>query len=540
MQDSGESEGHSSYTTAEDNNSMQDAENGKAQTPDPSSLAAVDTDADVNSVVQSETASFFQRESELQTIQKRFGEVLSRKKPSIPYQSRFKEEFGGHDSPHTSFIPRILLTLPKRSKRSSKTAESAKNRSSCSAEAADKAKGAKESSRRYARRSSYSFGGNLRPLSANVYLRPSGDESATDLWERALRLEAEQREGVALHSEALRPERSKRFLRPGSQLSSLYSRHSAEPSRLTPQAEELPTKSEGSSRWFVPRWKAVMHVDESPVLQDKYELLSKAATPPESWAKYPSHTRNERNEHATTADSVNPRDFAIHTVSTDGQVCWTTDRSLAMHIGSLEARSSSFHEKVGKVVKSGLFKLLPFKDHFVDAKSNALGRRRGSSQLAREVEYPELEALPVDIAFCPQETTVSFGSDDNDMASAAAAVRQQSPSPSVESPPKTPLLKVISRDCEGTPQTNDVFVTPLSRYGIPDTPGQRAMYQFKLAPAKSDLSLPVCKTEPLANKDNNMPRSVTWTGSALLNQPSIRELESIRHDLRGLGQEGNQ
>ncbi|KAI8673461.1 hypothetical protein NCS55_00666300 [Fusarium keratoplasticum] len=73
---------------------------------------------------QSECASFLQRETELGTIERRFGDLFSRKKPNSQYTSRFREEFNEPSlgqPVRKSFMSKIHLTVPIRFKASSRS-----------------------------------------------------------------------------------------------------------------------------------------------------------------------------------------------------------------------------------------------------------------------------------------------------------------------------------------------------------------------------------------------------------------------------------
>ncbi|KFA46282.1 hypothetical protein S40293_06468 [Stachybotrys chartarum IBT 40293] len=63
------------------------------------------TAQDDQSSNHSETLSYLMREAELQTVQRRFKDVLSRTKPSLRVSSRFKEDFTT-SSPMKSFLPK--------------------------------------------------------------------------------------------------------------------------------------------------------------------------------------------------------------------------------------------------------------------------------------------------------------------------------------------------------------------------------------------------------------------------------------------------
>ncbi|RSL80686.1 hypothetical protein CEP51_006406 [Fusarium floridanum] len=74
---------------------------------------------DTASRSQSECASFLQREAELGTIERRFGDLLARRKSKSQYISRFREEFNEPSlgqPVRKSFMSKIHLTVPIRFK----------------------------------------------------------------------------------------------------------------------------------------------------------------------------------------------------------------------------------------------------------------------------------------------------------------------------------------------------------------------------------------------------------------------------------------
>jgi hypothetical protein len=74
------------------------------------------------SLPDSETTTFREREAELLTIEHRFKDILARKKPLPPIDSRFKEEFDApqaRGSIRSALITRVLLSAPRHSSRPS-------------------------------------------------------------------------------------------------------------------------------------------------------------------------------------------------------------------------------------------------------------------------------------------------------------------------------------------------------------------------------------------------------------------------------------
>lgn len=118
-----------------------------------------------------------------------------------------------------------------------------------------------------------------------------------------------------------------------------------------------------------------------------------SVTPPASWARFPSQTRNERNAAASELDSVKPRDFAVREASTLGGIIWTTDKG---DDGGPSHRAvvRSVSDKFTQSFKSRWSKLNP-KRMVTNLKDKSIqGARRSSIQASGDLEYPELELLP--------------------------------------------------------------------------------------------------------------------------------------------------
>ncbi|KAI9158624.1 hypothetical protein HJFPF1_06622 [Paramyrothecium foliicola] len=80
--------------------------------------AQPDSLLDVVSLSGSETTTFRDREAELRTIEQRFKDILARKRPSSPLDSRFREEFDVPRSQgglRSAVLARVLLSTSKRS-----------------------------------------------------------------------------------------------------------------------------------------------------------------------------------------------------------------------------------------------------------------------------------------------------------------------------------------------------------------------------------------------------------------------------------------
>ncbi|KPM39327.1 hypothetical protein AK830_g7229 [Neonectria ditissima] len=381
---------------------------------------------DTGSLSQSETTSFVQREVELRTIQKRFGEVLSRKKLPLPTSSRFREEFADPIRGRTgraSFIDKIHLTVPRRFKTGSRSQDVAEqentprmslntNLDSVPHDMGIAYNREESSKQKLKRPSNLSIRSHMQ-LSSQVYQRPNSDrqESTTDLWQRAIRLEAEERHSSNTHISTPKSKRGqvlsnnhslnlKVGLERGDSTgnSSLSTRNpNREPSQLTPNADELPTNDPLKS--LIQRWATEMRPGvsgfEDGIGREDSKKLTK---PPLSWSRFPSHTREERTRHASIKDNVKPKDFAIKEITPDGTVIWVTHPDFKVEDLGDKALTRSFSAKIGQVVKSKLTWFLPLRNVHL-AEKKVTGKSRIISRGARQLEYPELEILPTESGY---------------------------------------------------------------------------------------------------------------------------------------------
>jgi hypothetical protein len=122
---------------------------------------------------------------------------------------------------------------------------------------------------------------------------------------------------------------------------------------------------------------------------------------PASWARFPSHDRGERVLNIVS-DLIESKDFAIHETTSDGKPVYYQNE-MKYHINHYPGDD---HESHRYERKKGFFRKLEdkFKDQLpkFDEKDKELVvdqtyGRRGSTNLGAELEYPELEILPVEM-----------------------------------------------------------------------------------------------------------------------------------------------
>lgn len=235
------------------------------------------TDETVSSML-SETESFKQREAELLSVAKRFAGANAGRIQGSHTVSKFREEF---DTPKKT-KPTILskLHLPKISKSIRKKSEKPvpphhDSHRNCVAAALDASQAA-------------AAGPNASLVHRNTAKHPPVQrtfgipESATNIWQRAVRLEADRRE-------VLRRDKEKFHASFNTDLS----------------AEERP-QSTPVDNPMNPLVRITRVSSSSDI-----HLPLRTSTPPRAWARWPSHTRAARNGPAQQHDRIRPKDFAV-------------------------------------------------------------------------------------------------------------------------------------------------------------------------------------------------------------------------------------
>ncbi|PTB75823.1 hypothetical protein M440DRAFT_1334451 [Trichoderma longibrachiatum ATCC 18648] len=296
------SEGMSSYVTATDNIDSFDNNASSAQINCPSARAS----DDVASLPCSDPADSNQREAKTSNMATRFGEALSRKKPSLNFGSRFREDFHtSSDGPsRRSFMAKINLSVPRRSRYSSTSFGTAPSRR-FSSEEGQLALGCKSS---IGVRLEASIG-RVSPLRGE-----EGTFSPSDVNPVTLARVYEYQKPL------------------GTRQSEVF-----EPSRLTPHSELLPDETPTSSRGILQQWTTNIQ----GAFSSNTTLKSQSSKPPKRLTK-PAPTSGEAS-----------------IVNTDLYQQPADAERIAVSTTVLTEPVSRFRPgKLGKAVKSGLRKLM--------------------------------------------------------------------------------------------------------------------------------------------------------------------------------------
>ncbi|KAF4443274.1 hypothetical protein FACUT_1496 [Fusarium acutatum] len=485
---------------------------------------------DTTSLAQSGSASFLQREAELGSIRRRFSETLALKKPEKRVVTRFREEFSESSLPptvHKSFRSKIQLAIPSHLRAKSDGIDLRHKAGSSGPpkgqnyllipverlggherEASDRSKG----------RSNLSIRPHMSRLPTEEYQKPGLErrESTTDLWQRAIRLEAERRHSGSIHLSTKKPSQrsqsSNRSLNePGAARNSTrsVSDMGREVSQLTPTTDEL--SSPGNSKWLIERWVATMQPRIGESAGDM--RLTRLTEPPKSWSIFPSHNREERNKNATDRDRVQPRDFAVKHMTSEGQIRWATDAPPDEAKQRARTLPRSFSTKFGELVKSKMGRIIPSKACMEYPEMGIHPSESGYTELqalGREISNMNGEPLlhvPGRELSKPQSSR-SLG--DRVVALMHDAIGQRHSKhddvAEVAEEPTVPLTPSVVRESIAA---TDVFVTPRSRFSNDAKDGEtRTSTEAepnKVKDQKTQLTVPESsKDAPLSNSSTSI------------------------------------
>ncbi|GKU14834.1 hypothetical protein FLAG1_02311 [Fusarium langsethiae] len=444
-----------------------------------------------SSIAQSESTSFVQREAELRTIKRRFSEALTRKSPEKTVPTRVCEDFYHSDdrSPAKKLSTNIRLEIPAsrfRTKSEGSLYPHGENHRGVPraqkfllvpSERTNVHE--KEASDRSKRRS------NMSRLPTEEYIKPSLDrqESATDLWQRAVRLEAESRQNTSFLNTPNHDQRSlssnRSLKRRGTARNSNNSIYDArrEISQLTPSTDER--NSPNNSKWLIERWVSQMR-PRSALPTESITSVGLVG-PPRSWSKFPSFNREERNRNITPRDKVQPRDFAVKHVTSEGQIRWATDTGPGRDNQRAHTLPRSLSTRFGGLVKSKMSRMMP---------SKALRHRVSQAFIARSVtsspphmQYPEMGIRPSESGYTEIQ---AMGREINYMKGRA---HLQTLEKDLSKPHSSRSLgdKVVALMHEAIGQRHPKHDEPLQSVDIPMVPVTPSLFRQSIAATTTDV-----------------------------------------------------
>ncbi|KAI6381456.1 hypothetical protein MCOR25_001152 [Pyricularia grisea] len=360
----------------------------------------------------SEASSYHRREAELLSIPKRFtpGRVVN-----FQSSSRFREEFEEqHDkqaAERPSLFTRLHLTIPKRAKLASRAPAIDDGVDLTGAQLSTS--GGVHVNGKHFPSPGGAIGMSL-PYKESSAHSSNIPESAEDVWRRAIRAEADERRSLvcgSIRRSSLRtPSPCALRMGEGSRPSKLplteSSMHRPSHSGLFEMRASV-SQQEYEYEGFLKSSKSSNQALEDWVRQ-KFEDAPKtnytSEKIPKSWARFPSHTRKQRNGPASSESHVLAKDFAVKSEAVNAMTTWLTDQdstktaATATSAKKVVRGSRVLSGKLNKLMKISLDKLVPSRD----ARGDAVSEVGNSGRLgfdSSQVEYPELQIQPSPGAF---------------------------------------------------------------------------------------------------------------------------------------------
>ncbi|KAI2631663.1 hypothetical protein GGS21DRAFT_155011 [Xylaria nigripes] len=374
--------------------------------------------ADLLSINASETASYRQREEELKSVEQRFVLTPARRYPLTPVRSKFREEFedlkslGGAKG---SILSKLYLAFPKKTRVSSSQTESSKSNEAIGKQSAD--------CLNWEKPNSYSLESHDDILTCNVMPEIHTEEKeTTGLWGRPIK------PGGGQYTGRLKAKLMK-VSNPKIDMNVTETQSPAVKNRCTDNPEAHGVSEDKDTPVMrtrspprTPNNVAVLSEAEindatdihAGVLQEWVEKFqaedlrqqsragsgsdgtprppSKLRTTPESWARWPLHTHEERTGSARECDRVATRDFAMTLNSNPFALGAGRDKKTSKE-SELTPSSRTLPSRFGEALKLGWNKMVVHRD----SPDRALGHAPASqhTRMSREFwEDPELEPLP--------------------------------------------------------------------------------------------------------------------------------------------------
>ncbi|KAK3371533.1 hypothetical protein B0T24DRAFT_323648 [Lasiosphaeria ovina] len=385
----------------------------------------------------SEVSSKARNENRAETIDKAIGHFrLGHGAPAM-IASRFRKESNTAPSPLSlepakpSLLARLHLTMPRKAKLVQRTFDGStsapEEQPTLSSPLPTNSLVAETQSRSHRRDSET---GRPSPLSPSPSGSSDCEDSTAELWQRAIREEAQAR-GCNV-ADRRSDSHHRRLSFPGNSrqsqgdATSALKHYSSSPTSYknlhsslrahgdSPAKRAEPPSAHGnkyhptSVSWSIqtPKSSLSMHqrkgsnTDTAHIQSPRTSESggSRLSGIPESWARFPSHSRAERNGPAGYVDQVAPTDYMTMAEapgdnspgSRTGQPASPAHESSKLHTQSLTGR-------FGRAVKSGIIKLIsgrasPSRESPKDPKS----RQRSGNLSRTNLEYPELELLPME------------------------------------------------------------------------------------------------------------------------------------------------
>ncbi|KAI0830420.1 hypothetical protein F5Y06DRAFT_290648 [Hypoxylon sp. FL0890] len=329
--------------------------------------------AEAGSEVFSDTASFKQREEELKSIERRFGQV---RRVTTPITSKFKEEFDEPAAPSNtknSIFAKLQFTIPKRAKQAPKKPEDVESAISSQPRTITLDEDVAHAQRGEILSQSQSRLETTQASQEHVSCNPN---------QKTIGSEPTGSGSKVIYAATLSTPKPRAEL--GSSL------------KLPKGLEDSSSQRSDISNSVLREWVNLMN-GKGP--QPQAELMEEARerapqrlrTPPASWARWPSHTRDERTGPAGKRDRVTSRDFAVQEGS-NASATWSTDKPNELQKRYINPIPRSLSSQLSRAVKEGLSRVHGSLNRDTRVSSETLHNRQKPDG---HLEYPELEILPM-------------------------------------------------------------------------------------------------------------------------------------------------
>lgn len=366
---------------------------------------------DDSSIAISETDSFRRMEAELSVIETRFASSEARRAPSTPVSSKFREEFNFESPPTVRLQPRKPSAFSRLARLAIRSYDGTQNMEELlNVPVPD-------------------FTPEVLRTPGGSPLSPLNDEAA-GLWGKAVKKKGDSkaneiggklqiprkrssqgRKKSTVEEEQERPKGAFEGLismRKGKKKVGMNDHKSA--------AEEYQKRFEeriAVKELVMDSWEAEMEASAARAKAKSRNIVKKSKQTgpdhryPASWSKFPSHNRSERLSSASAVDHIAAEDFA-NLGEKDGEIVWCLAHEDDGHHTELQylKRKKGILEKVKEKIEHEVYRT----GTQVQQQSSSKGRR-GSLSMAGELEYPELEVLPLSMITAlqnPEEAETEF------------------------------------------------------------------------------------------------------------------------------------
>jgi hypothetical protein len=260
----------------------------------------------------------------------------------------------------------------------------------------------------------------LKPRGGGNPYKPYGDDDADDtgLWGRALKKTADAKANETEEHLQLPVKKTRRDSRKKSTYSDEILKGALGTLKALRKSKKEPEKSaaEEYQERFQERlvvkeqvmdsWEAEMDAIASKSKMKSRNIVRKSKPSgldrryPASWARFPSHSRNERSVEARSGDKVDRKDFALKGTDNGKTVWYHSERTYHLYHHDGDDHPSHLDETekgiTGKVLeKLGVGVVDKTQSIGLEPNPEQTYGRRSSLNVGGALEYPELEILPV-------------------------------------------------------------------------------------------------------------------------------------------------